>query len=485
MLACSTVRTRTVDSLNKYQEEDSVIGLINWVRSFTYDKEGRMVRGADGPVFSAHPQPNLWTLLKANAKELSPFFDAIQLPAVTYGDGEGYSPQCLRNFNSNWGTKAELVAAIAACRTHNLIVSADLVYRQMNGENGGPGVFRYADGIGDTKASWFQYYGQAGESIPPFVKQDEVPDSSGNYAFGRVRSYQNCDPAGATEADTVSALKLLLALFEPLRTFPRFDDVKGMHAPSVLRIMNSAPSIPFYGEYFTGSTEEIDWYVATVMNYRCAVEDYPQYWHTQNACNQYDASLFDQGGYWQYHGGYFAVTFVNNPDVATSWSPTGGISQQIAFNLLLAYALTMCLPSRMCLVYAEDYYPASPDYPTGRGLMPFIDNMCWFARTFAYGGFERRWVDHDVYCYTRDGNGGSIGQNGGCLVVVNFNTYLERTITVQTMWPEGRAVHNYSYTGVDQDAYVGPGGMLTLTVQANYFSNGQSYQLWAQKGAGL
>jgi hypothetical protein len=170
--------------------------------------------------------------------------------------------------------------------------------------------------------------------------------------------------------------------------------------------------------------------------------------------------------------------------VATSWSPTGGISQQIAFNLLLGYALCMCLPYKIFMVYAEDYFPASPNYPTGRGFQPFIDNLCWFSRTFAFGNYKQVWVDQDVFAYYRDGDGGAIGWSGGCLVVVNFNTYNDRTITVEgpPSWKPGDWEHNYSATGTNEDYNVGADGKLTVTVKSNYFSGGQSYLLIAPGG---
>lgn len=461
------------------------VGLIDWVRSFTYDADGSIIKNDDGAVFAAHPQP-LWSLMASSAKNLSQFFDKIQLPPASNGSGEGYAPYQLRNYSSNWGTQDELIACIKACHAAGMTVSPDLPFRQMNGENGGPGVFIYPGAApGSTTASWFQYFGQPGETQPPFVDQDSVPDPSGNYAFGRVRSYQNCIPAGVVEGDTTAVLRDMIPLLGliPGKDTPRWDDGKGMHAPSCLRIMNSQPGMGFYVEFDSGNPAEIDWYVRTVMKSRCQVEDYPQYWHTQDACNQYDATQFDAGGggYWRQNSGA-SVGFVNNPDVATSWSPTGGISQQIAFNLLLAYAHGMCLPYREFLVYAEDYYPASPSYPTGRGFQTFLDNMSWFSRTFAFGNFEKRWEDKDVYAYTRDGQGGAIGWSGGCLVVLNFDTLTPRTITVQTTWQEGQIVHNYSCTGNNEYYTVGAGGKLTVTVKSNYYSNGQSYLLIAPSG---
>lgn len=460
-----------------------MIGLINWVRSFTYDAQGDIIKNANGPVFAAHPQPNLWNLIEANAKSLAESFDLIQFPPASHGYGEGYSPFELRDLNSNWGTMQKLIAAVEACHAAGMLVSPDLPFRQMSGANGGPGVFKYDGRPGETTASWFQFFGNPSETMPPFVPQDSVPDPQGNYAFGTVRSLENSIPHGVVENDTAAVLNLIVSTLGLVpRDIPRWDDGKGMHAPSCLRIMNSV-NLQFLVEYFSGNTQELDWYVRTVMKSRCSVEDFGQYWHTQNACNQYDARQFDAegGGYWRLNPGA-AIGFVNNPDVATSWSPTGGISQQIAFNLLLAYAHGMCLPYKAFMVYAEDYYPASPSYPTGRGLKPYLDNMAWFSRTFAFGNFEKRWEDKDVYAYTRDGNGGVVGWSGGCLVVLNFNVLNARTITAQTTWAQGQHVHNYSTTGRDEDYTVGPGGRLTVTVKSNYFSGGQSYLLIAPAG---
>lgn len=459
-----------------------MIGLIAWVRSFTYDTDGEIIKNANGPVFAAHPQPNLWNLIEAEAKSLAGSFDVIQLPPASEGYGEGYSPFNLRSYASNWGAQQELIAAVEACHAAGMRVSADLTYRQMSGANKGPGVFYYGPGApGNTIASWFQYFGNPGEAAPPFVAQDDVPDPQGNFAFGTVRSYQNSIPAGAVEADTTGALDEFVKLFNV--DLARWDDPKGMYWPSVKRIMDSQASLKFYSEYFSGNPSEVYWWAVTLMNRRSAVEDYPQYWYTQAACNGYDATQLDRHhqGFWWWDS-ELAIGFVSNPDTATSWSPTGGISQQIAFNLLLGYAFNMCLPYSLFMVYGEDYYPASPNYPTGRGLKPYLDNLAWFSRTFAFGNFEKRWQDKDVYAYTRDGNGGAVGWSGGCLVVLNFNTLEARTITVQTTWPEGKQVHNYSTTGRDETYTVGHGGKLTVTVKSNYFSGGQSYLLIAPAG---
>jgi len=150
----------------------------------------------------------------------------------------------------------------------------------------------------------------------------------------------------------------------------------------------------------------------------------------------------------------------------------------------LGIAHDICLPFKTYMVYAEDYFPASPNYPTGRGLKPFIDNLCWFSRTFAFGNFKRVWVDQDVYAYYRDGYGGEVGWSGGCLVAVNFNTLNDRTITVEAPppWKEGDSVHNYTATGSNEYYTVAAGPKLTITIKSNYFSGGQSFVLIAPSG---
>jgi alpha-amylase len=451
------------------------IGMIVWGREF----------GAAGQRI-AYPS-GLWQILQQTAAELADNFDTVQLPPMSLAQGgtgsgvDGYEVFEYRNFDgTRWGGKEAAMAAVAALHAHGVKVFADIPIHQMGGENGGPGVFKYNGRRGETTASWFQGGFQTDDPIPPFVKQDDIPSLQGDYAFGRVRSYENSIPAGVVEADMKDILNIIRKTFD--LDGARADDVKATHAQSVRRIVDSQLGLSFYGEYFDGNAANLDAYAMQPPISGCmAVADYELYWRLQNACNSYDARLFDQGGfgYWQWNRAA-TVGFAGNPDVTSSWAADGGISQQIAFNLLTAYVIGMSLPLGMFLVYADDYFPPSAEFPNGRGLKPFIDNLAWFARTFAYGSFERRWVDQDVYAYTRDGNGGAVGWSGGCLVAVNFNTLSPRTVTLQTMWPEGTWYHDYS--GHIGDGNVGPGGMITVTIPSNAWSSGQGYILLAPGG---
>jgi alpha-amylase len=459
------------------------IGIIPWTRSFTYDAQGKMVIGPDGPVFAAHPQP-LYPLLKSMAKALAATrIKLAQLPPVTNGQGEGYSSFCLRNFNSNWGTEDELVDTCLSCEADGVQADPDIAVRQMTGANGSDvWDYTYTDYAGSTAGGWFAFYGQPGEARPPMVEQDDVPDPSGNFAFGTVRANQHSNPAGAVIADTKGALQALAALIK-LKN-PRFDDGKGMWAPATLEYLKTLLPAKCVVEYYSGSNSELYWFVHTLMGGICQVENYPGYWPLQRMANGYDCTQFAPG--YESWDSNNSVGFANNPDVATSWNwyDGGTISQQIAFNLLSVYAVAMNLPNQRFMIYAEDYFPASANYPTGRGYKPYLDNLAWFSDTFAFGAFAVRWQDRDVLAFTRDGDGGDVGWSGGCLVALNLNTYVQRTITMQSTWPEGQWIHDYSAAGgcTQRDFTVEPGGMLTITLLANAYSSGTAFALLAPGG---
>lgn len=450
-----------------------MIGLIAWGRN----------KEADGSR-SANPK-GLWKIIEQNAAAISRSFDFVQAPPDSLADG-GSGPGCdgyevfeyrQKNYTryetvSGKG-KEELMAASAALAAHGVRFAGDMSFHQMGGENGGPGLFKYNGRRGETKPGWFQNYGQPGETTPPFAPKDDIPSADGAYPFGRVRSYQRSIPAGAVIADAKDVLN------DAVRgvgyRIIRWDDTKATNAAAVREIMDSQPGVAFYGEYFDGNPSNLQWWATSwPMQSRSGAEDFTLHWRLQAACNGFNAALFDQGGWgWGQMNPGLAFGFLDNPDTDTA------DGQQIIFNKGIGYALLLNLPLHASLVYGKDYY--GPDViPGGYGLKPLIDNLCWISRTFAFGNFERRWVDKDVYAFTRDGNGGSLGWSGGLLVAANFNVLNARTITVQTMWAEGTHVHDY--TGHAGDAWVGPNGQLTITIPSNAWSGGRSYVCYAPAG---
>ena len=456
-----------------------MLGLLAWYRN----------NEADGSK-SAWPA-GLWALLISEMPALSTTFDLVQLPPASLAQGgaglgcDGYAVFNAREYDgTRWGNQYQLNLLGRWAKHWGVAILADLSLHQMDGENGGPGVFNYPGGVGNLTPADFQgewnavlnpdgTFSHWSDPIPPFGAKDDIPNTDGDYPDGRVRKFMD-NPHG--ERDAMEILSLLLQITGA--AIVRWDEAKAMHVQSVRRIMDSQATTGFCVEFFDGNTSNaLTYLLSEPMSGRAGAEDIPWYWCVQRACNGYDATQLGGDGLWR-HRPDLAYTFVNNPDVDTSRAPDGGISQQIAFNLLLGVIATMFLPAHVMLVDAKTYYPASDARPGCYGLQPWIDNASWFYHKFAFGKFVERWRDRDVWAYTRDGDGGALGWSGGMLVALNFNTAYSRTVTLQTMW-RNESVHNYSCTGTAQGYYIGEDGLLTITIPPNHSSEGRSYLLIA------
>jgi alpha-amylase len=459
------------------------IGLISWGRFF--DAAGNRITVPAPPTNPGKPW--LWDFLRTAAAELGASFDVVQLPPWSLAQGgtgagcDGYGVFQRRNLNgTRYGSLESLMSAVAALNANGCETYGDLVLHQMDGENGGPGVFRYRgadgrtmNGRGQTTPGWFRGGLKGNDPIPPFCREDDVPVPSDDVPFGRELSYQNCKPAGVTEKDAIDFMVWARARTGAVGF--RFDDVKGTYSPAVRSIMNALPDTPFYGEYFDGNPQNLNgWATAPPMSGRSAVEDFTLHFRIQAACNGFDATQFEAGsaGYWQWNAG-LSVGFVDNPDTDTV------PGEQVISNKGLAYAYLLTLPMRMALVYGKDYFPGSV-WPGAYGLKPLIDNLCWISRMFASGEYQVRWVDKDVHVASRDGNGGAAGWSGGLLTALNFNVLTSRTITCSSPFGPRRWLHDY--TGHHPDIWTDANGDATFTIPSNAYARGQSYLCFAPGG---
>jgi alpha-amylase len=477
------------------------IGLIGWGRFFKVDGKGAKVLSNGSAVKITVPAPPsnpgkpwLYDFVRESAADIGANFDVFQWPPVSKAQGgsgegcDGYGVYCRRDLGTapqqgstptRYGTLESLMAAVAALNAHGVHSYGDLVLHQLIGENGGPGVFRYLgadhktlNGKGGTTAGWFRGGTNSNDPIPPFCKEDNVPDRASDNPFGRELSHQNSRPGGVTIEDARDYLAWMTRRVGFVGY--RFDDVKGTWVNAVKEIMGAEPNLPFYSEYFDGNPNNLDWWAENQMLGRSAVEDFTLHWRIQAACDGYDATqlMNGGGGYWQRNSG-LSVVFTDNPDTDTS------DGQQVIFNKGLAYAYMLSLPTRLALVYGKDYYPDSV-WPGAYGLKPIIDNLTWIARTFAFGNFAVRWQDKDVMVITRDGNGGSVGWSGGLLTALNFNTLAARTVTVATTFGPNRWLHDY--TGKHGDIWTDGNGNATFTIPSNAFSRGESFLCFAPGG---
>jgi alpha-amylase len=478
------------------------IGLIGWGRFYKLDGKGNKVLDANGnPVKITVPAPPtnpgkpwLYDFVRENAADIGTHMDVFQWPPVSKAQGgagegcDGYGVYCRRDLgtapqqgstSTRYGTLEGLMAAVAALSAHGVDSYGDLVLHQLIGENGGPGIFHYLgadhktlNGKGGTTPGWFRGGTCNNDPTPPFCKEDDVPDRTNDYPFGRELSHQHSNPAGVSLEDAKDYTAWLTKRVGFVGY--RFDDVKGTWVNAVKEIMNTEPNLPFYSEYFDGDPNSLNWWAQTEMGGRSAVEDFTLHWRIQAACDGYDATQLTNGGagYWQWNSG-LSVVFADNPDTDTSEG------QQVIFNKGLAYAYMLSLPTRLALIYGKDYYPDSV-WPGAYGLKPIIDNLTWISRMFAFGDAAVRWQDKDVLVISRDGNGGSVGWSGGLLTALNFNTLSARTVTGATTFGPNRWLHDY--TGKHGDIWTDGNGNATFTIPSNAYSRGESFLCFAPGG---
>jgi alpha-amylase len=466
------------------------IGIIGWGRFLKQD--GSRVTVPAPP--SDPDKPWLYDMVRERAADIGAHFDLFQWPPSSKaqggaGDGcDGYGVYCRRDLGTmpqqgstptRYGSLESLMAAVAALNAHGVTSYGDLVLHQLIGENGGPGIFHYLgadqktlNGKGSTTAGWFRGNTNSNDPVPPFCREDDVPDPASDRPFGRELSYQNSDPAGITIADARDFLSWLTSRVG--FTGYRFDDVKGTWVSAVQQIMAVEPNLSFFSEYFDGNPASLNWWAQDQMNGRSSVEDFTAHFAIQRACDGFDATQLagNSSGFWQWNAG-LSVLFVDNPDTDTS------AGQQVVLNKGLAYAFMLTVPSRLALVYGKDYFPNSV-WPGAYGLKPIIDNLTWICRTFAYGNLAVRWQDKDVLVLTRDGNGGEVGWSGGLLTALNFNTLAARKVTVQTTFGPNRWLHDY--TGKHNDIWTDNSGNATFTIPSNAFSSGESFLCFAPGG---
>ena len=464
------------------------VAFIAWGR-FPAPKQPRQHITVPAPS-TDQGKPWLADFVAAHAERLSRSFDVVQWPPISMAQGgtgagcDGYGVAQRWNLGypepTRYGPLQSLMRAVAALRAYGVESYGDLVLHQILGpEDGGPGASTYlgANGVtrngrGATSPGWFRGGLGTDDPVPPFCRQDDVPDRASDQPFGREVSYQHCWPPGVTTRD---AIDLLHWMTERVGfSGYRFDDVKGTYAPAVAEIMRST-SLPFYAEYFDGNPANLDrWASGAPLLGRSAVADFTLHYRIQAACNGFDAREFETNGagYWQWNAG-LSVGFVENPDTDLSEG------QQVIFNKGIAYAYLLTLPLRLALVYGKDYFPDAV-WPGAYGLRDTIDNLCWIHRTFAVGAYQTRWVDRDVHAATRDGKGGELGWSGGLLTAVNFNTLSARTITCGTTFGPHCRLHDYS--GHHPDIWTDADGQATFTIPSNAWSAGDSYVCFAPGG---
>jgi alpha-amylase len=447
------------------------VALIGWGR-FISPNGARVTV----PAPSTNPgAPWLLDFLVGEVRELSQVgFSAIQLPPVSKAQGgagegcDGYGVFDRRDIGSKaqqgstptrYGSVDSLRRFVANAHAAGLDVYLDVVLHQLSGENGGPGVFRYLGANGVPNIGRGAMQSGCFRGVPPANRpEDAVPAPADDFEFGRELVYQNCEPPGYTIKDALDYGDWLFRTTDA--DGGRFDDTKGTWAPFVSQFMRSRTMAGkfFYSEYFDGNPGTLNgWATSPPMSSRSLVTDFTLHWALQSACDGGQAQVLSGAGYIAQNP-FLACTFVDNPDTDTS------DGEAVTTAKLLAYAF-MLTAEGYPFVYSKDYFPPTV-WPGARGLKHWIDNLIWIHETLANGPTVTRHVDAKVIVLNRTGW-------PGLLTALNFDTLNAPTITCDTAFGPGVALHDY--TGRHSDIRTDGNGRATFQIPSNAFQNGQSY----------
>ena len=431
----------------------------------------------------------LWNLLRGKVPALAAAgFDGLLLPPASKaqgGDGDGcdgygvYHWRDLGDFDqqgsiaTRYGLSEELRRLIAVSHRHGLEVWGDIVLHQNYGGVGAtynyPGPDgKTLNGRGALDSGCFRR-GTGGAGTQP---QDPVASPGDDSAFGGdEKVYKNSAKPRYTIDDALDYLNWLILTLD--LDGGRIDDAKGLWSAFLAELLTNgaAARLPFIAEYFDGNPSvDLAWDLPAPMQGRCMLEDFNAHFALANACNSYTTWQMTELDLVQADGDLSWV-FLDNPDT----DQNGG--EGTKFNKLLGYARALTCACKGVLIYGKDYF--GPEvWPGSYGMQPWIDNLVYINRYFAYGAETVRWQDGSLLVTERDGDGGDIGQSGGLLTCINMDTWNERWEWVETGF--GPNVELHELTGRGENIWTNDDGWAPIWTPANAYSNGRSHTCYVR-----
>ena len=293
-----------------------------------------------------------WTVLKANAAELSSYFNLIWVPNAGKSSANpsmGYDPvYWFSNFNSSFGNEAELRSMISTFKQFGTGIIEDVVVNHRNGAT------NWYDFPAET------YNGKAYKlGLDAICKNDELANQTGmpqpTGAYDTGDNFDGCRDLDHTNPAVQEAVKAYLDFLKNDLGFTgwRYDMVKGYGAEYTKIYNESAKASYSVGEYWdnydkttswidrTGRTSaafdfEFKWALNAAfpgMNFSKLV------WKRNGLLNQ-PAGIIHMDTYQRY-----AVTFVDNHDTYKESDKmfTGDVEAANAFML--------CSPGTPCVFY--------------------------------------------------------------------------------------------------------------------------------------
>lgn len=295
-----------------------------------------------------------WTTLLAQADSIGKWIDLVWLPPSANGDGMGYHPKNYSDQNSNWGTRAELEALIAALHKAGAKVVADIVINHCTG---------YTSWC-DFPEFDFGEYGKFQPDASYICKDDEVnknPAAGECYgaATGPNDDGDNWDGARDWAHDAPKVQEMFKAYLRWMREVMKYDGFRydkgdgfnNWHHDNYNKA--AKPYIAFM-ESYNGDDKIIDGIKGA--NYNLMALDFQTRWALSRTIpawhyNECKGSGLLGRGYSKY-----AVTFIDSHDWflrSDNENEFGGRgnSMNIKDRLMQANAFILSMPGLPCIFY--------------------------------------------------------------------------------------------------------------------------------------
>lgn len=237
-------------------------------------------------------------------------FDLIWLPPTSEGDGMGYHPRRLFDFNSNHGTAAELESLLAGMKARNILAMADLVFNHRVGTE------TWTD---FTEPTW---------SCSAICVDDEGytnPDAFGTKPCGPEDDGEAWHGARDLNHNSVEVRNGMVELLRRLQDIGfdawRFDFVKGFHHKHIAYYDDALSRSFSVGEFWDGNLNKLKNWVDAVNgtktnNTPITGFDFPLKYKLKEALQFNNFKLLESSHALSAIPGYGtqAITFVDNHD---------------------------------------------------------------------------------------------------------------------------------------------------------------------------
>ena len=352
-------------------------------------------------------QDTKWTNLEAQAKELAEYFDLVWLPqsaqarntpSMGYDDYYWFS-----NYNSAFGTEAELLSLIGTFRANGIKTIADVVINHRA-----------------TTAGWFDFPTETYNGVTyTMTSKDVAKNDDGGKALTEAQKegvqlsdfidsgedwdgMRDLDHNSANVQTTVKAYLQMLKDKFGYAGF-RYDMVKG-YGGKFTALYNNASQPEFsVGEYWDGNINKVKAWIESTKSDNVptsAAFDFPIRYTVRDAVNNGNWAALDGVGLAKDPNyARYAVTFVENHDTQPGQSLASTIESWFKPS---AYALILLREAGTPCVFWGDLFgtPETGDLPAVTEL-PLLMTM---RRALAHGPQHDALDDPDVVGFAREGD---------------------------------------------------------------------------------